>query len=599
MKYNLLKIENNQLLLNNHPFKFISGSIHYFRLAKDSWENSLHNLKAMGANTVETYIPWNMHEKVEGEYDFDGRLDLVSFVKKAQDLGLWVILRPTPYICAEWEFGGLPAWLLNDKEMKIRTSDNRFLKKVNNYYKELFKILKPLQSTQGGPVLMMQLENEYGSFGNDKTYLSSIHKLMLENGCEVPIFTSDGEWKATQKAGNLVQEGVLPTGNFGSQPAEKFQQMKDYYQTDFPLICMEFWDGWFNRYGEKVIRRDPVELAESFKEALTLGSVNLYMFHGGTNFGFMNGCSSRGKIDLPQVTSYDYDAPLDEAGNPTQKFYELQRVIHELYPDIEQSSPKIKKSISGEAEFVNKVSFFEVKDLISNKIVSAYPKTMEELGSPYGYTLYEHNYSKDNEEESFRIIDASDRVQFYVNGKYQETQYQDEIGEKIIVPIEKNENKISILVENMGRVNYGARLFADTQRKGIRTGVMADLHFISGQWEQYSIIDEKINQADFEKKWESNVPALYKFNLSLEEVEDTYVDLRKFGKGFVLVNGTNIGRFWDRGPFSSLYIPKAFLKTGNNEIVIFETEGKYSESLFFSDKPVYVDSHKLIETIKK
>ncbi|MEY8444457.1 beta-galactosidase family protein [Lactococcus ileimucosae] len=600
MKKQLLKIKGNQFELENESFQFISGAIHYFRMPKETWYHSLYNLKAMGANTVETYIPWNLHEKIEGCFDFENNLDIKAFVETAESLGLYVILRPSPYICAEWEFGGFPGWLLKDRHMNIRSSDSHFIDKVSSYMTRLFQEIVPLQSTKGGPVLMMQLENEYGSFGQDKKYLSILHDMMIELGCDVPIFTADGEWLATQRAGSLTEKNILPTGNFGSKPAEKFKAMTDFHGNGFPLFCMEFWDGWFNRYSEKIIRRDPVELAESVKEALELGSVNLYMFHGGTNFGFMNGCSSRGNIDLPQVTSYDYDAPLDEAGNPTQKFYELQRIIHELYPEIEQKEPLIKKSMSAQAEFVDRVSYFEVKDQISEIVVSPYPMTMEDLDHPYGYVLYEHNYTKDTEEEYFRVIDASDRVHFYLNQEHQTTQYREEIGEKIEVPIVKEANIISVLVENLGRVNYGPRLLSDSQRKGIRSGVMSDLHFISGDWKQYLLLDEKLHQADFNQAFTEKGPSLHKFNLKLDaDYEDTYLDLSDFGKGFVTVNGKNIGRFWDRGPFLSLYLPKAFLKSGDNDIIIFETEDKYSEELRMSDKPVYMSEELLMDTIKK
>ncbi|GAB2025579.1 beta-galactosidase [Lactovum odontotermitis] len=591
MTKNTFEIRNNKFFLNNQEFKLISGAIHYFRLPAESWRHSLYNLKAMGANTVETYIPWNLHEPLEGKYNFAGNLDVRKFVKTAERMGLFVILRPSPYICAEWEFGGLPAWLLNDRNMRIRSSDPKFIRKVANYYQRLFKEIAPLQMTEAGPVLMMQLENEYGSYGNDKKYLEAVYSLMLKNGCTVPIFTADGEWKAAQRAGNLVNKDVLPTGNFGSNAPENFQKMQDFYAQDFPLVCMEFWDGWFNRYGEKIIRRDPVELAESFKEALTAGSgVNLYMFHGGTNYGFMNGCSSRGKTDLPQITSYDYDAPLDEAGNPTQKFYELQRVIHELYPEIEQWEPLIKSFMTRELTLTDKVSYFNTKDKISEIRTNAHPLTMEELGHSYGYVLYENDYLRDGSEEKFRIIDASDRVQFYLNEEFICTQYQEEIGAEIKTEIKSEMNKVSILVENMGRVNYGARLLADSQRKGIRSGLMSDIHYMTGNWRHYSLLDEKLSKADFSQGWQTNVPALYKFNFELNmDFEDCYVDMTGFGKGFVTVNGKNIGRYWEKGPVLSLYLSRSFLHEGENEIIVFETEGRFSEKLSLTDHPVYLD----------
>jgi len=592
-------IEGTEFMLDGKPFKIISGSVHYFRSPSASWSDILYNLKAVGCNTVETYIPWNMHEQVEGVFNFTDGLDIAHFVHMAQELGLWVILRPSPYICAEWEFGGLPAWLLNYRSMRLRSPDPQFIAKVERYYKALFAHIAPLQITQGGPVLMMQLENEYGSFGNDKTYLRAILALMHKFGCDVPIFTSDGEWVTAQRAGNLMSDGILPTGNFGSKAAMKFEIMKKLYEAKFPLMCMEFWDGWFNRYGEKIIRRDAAELGEEIKEALSIGSINLYMFHGGTNFGFMNGCSTRGNVDLPQVTSYDYDAILNEMGNPTDKYYVLANVIKEVCPDIQQMQPRIKRSQQYQAELVEKVSYLAVKEQISRLTIHEYPQTMEAIGASYGYVLYEYDYAKDNAEDTFKIVDARDRMHFFLNDELLKVAYQSEIDEPIVQGVRTEQNTISILFENMGRVNYGAKLFAETQRKGIRTGVMRDLHFMSGAWRHYVLIDELLSQADFTKDWQPQTPALYKYELHVTKLADTFIDLTGFGKGFVVVNGKNIGRFWEKGPYLSLYVPQSLLQLGSNEVIIFETEGRFTATLSFSNNPVYLAEEELNEPIKK
>ena len=302
--------------LKGQPFKILSGAIHYFRIDPADWYHSLYNLKALGFNTVETYVPWNAHEPRKGQFDFSGRLDLERFIQTAQSLGLYMIVRPSPFICAEWEFGGLPAWLL-EEDLRIRSSDPAFIEAVDRYYDRLLGLLTPYQVDQGGPILMMQVENEYGSYGEDKDYLRAIRDLMKEKGVTCPLFTSDGPWRATLRAGTLIEEDLFVTGNFGSKAAYNFGQMKEFfdeYGKRWPLMCMEFWDGWFTRWKEPVIQRDPEELAEAVHEVLELGSINLYMFHGGTNFGFMNGCSARGTLDLPQVTSYDYGALLNEQG---------------------------------------------------------------------------------------------------------------------------------------------------------------------------------------------------------------------------------------------------------------------------------------------
>ncbi|EOH96149.1 beta-galactosidase [Enterococcus moraviensis ATCC BAA-383] len=577
-------------LLDGHPFKIMSGAIHYFRIRPQEWYHSLYNLKALGFNTVETYIPWNLHEQEEGKFDFTAQLDIQEFVRLAQKLGLFVILRPSPYICAEWEFGGMPAWLLNDRDMRIRSSDPLFIEKVANYYEVLFKEIGPLQIDQGGPVIMMQLENEYGSYGEDKDYLLALHDLMIKNQVKVPLFTSDGAWEEAQRAGALLEKDILSTGNFGSKAKQNFKQLKNFHQQhgkNWPLMCMEFWDGWFNRWNEEIVKRDPEELAEAVGEVLEIGSINLYMFHGGTNFGFMNGCSARGDKDLPQITSYDYDALLDEQGNPTEKFFSVQRKVHDLFPDIEQSEPLRKSVLEPKvADLKEKVSLFSIVESVSQHTPSKYPENMEKLNQHYGYLLYSTKIPSHPDEEFIRVIDASDRVHVFLNQTKIATQYREEIGEKIFCKPSKEQNQLDILVENMGRVNYGHKLLADTQRKGIRSGVMSDLHFIC-EWDQYSIDFSKLDHIDYKQAWIEGTPAFYRYELVVEKTGDTFIDLQKFGKGVVIVNGFNLGRFWNCGPTQSLYVPASILNTGINEIIVFETEGEWSSELAFEKQPKY------------
>ena len=576
--------------LEGKPFKILSGAIHYFRVPAEDWHHSLYNLKALGFNTVETYVPWNMHEPAEGEFNFEGNLDLEKFLQTAQDLGLYAIVRPSPFICAEWEFGGLPAWLLT-KEMRIRSSDPAFIEMVGHYYDQLLPRLVPRLLENGGNILMMQVENEYGSYGEDKTYLREIRRLMEERAVTCPLFTSDGPWRATLKAGTLIEDDLFVTGNFGSKATYNFSQMQEFldeYGKKWPLMCMEFWDGWFNRWKEPIIKRDPEELAEAVREVLELGSINLYMFHGGTNFCFMNGCSARGTIDLPQVTSYDYDGLLDEAGNPTAKYFAVKEMMATHYPEYLQSEPLYKESMEVEAiPLVEKVSLFETLDDLSSPIESLYPKKMEELGQSYGYLLYRTEASWDADEERIRIIDGRDRAQLFVDGKWIATQYQTEIGEDIFCQGEKKAlSNIDILIENMGRVNYGHKLLADSQHKGIRTGVCVDLHFHL-HWKQYPLDLQDLSQLDFSKEWQAGAPAFYRYDFQLDHTLDTYLDMTGFGKGVVFVNGHNLGRFWEVGPTTSLYVPHGFLKEGANSLIVFETEGRYQETLELVQQPTF------------
>jgi len=581
------KIEDD-FYLDGEPFKILSGAIHYFRIPEDDWYHSLYNLKALGFNTVETYVAWNLHEPTEGNFNFEGNLNIDKFLQTAQDLGLYAIVRPSPFICAEWEFGGLPAWLLN-KDMRIRSSDPAFVEMVGRYYDHLLPRLVSRLLDNGGNILMMQVENEYGSYGEDKTYLREIRRLMEERSVTCPLFTSDGPWRATLKAGTLIEDDLFVTGNFGSKANFNFSQMQEFfdeYGKKWPLMCMEFWDGWFNRWKEPVITRDAEELAEAVHEVLEQGSINLYMFHGGTNFGFMNGCSARGTIDLPQVTSYDYDALLDEAGNPTAKYMAVKEMMATYYPEYPQLEPLYKESMEVEnIPLVEKVSLFETLDSLTSPTESLYPKKMEELGQSYGYLLYRTEASWDAEEERIRIIDGRDRAQLFVDGKWVTTQYQTEIGEDIFYQGEKKAlSRFDILIENMGRVNYGHKFLADTQRKGIRTGVCKDLHFMLN-WEHYPLPLDNPEKIDFSKGWTEGQPAFYAFDFEVKEPKDTYLELSEFGKGIAYVNGRNLGRFWNVGPTLSLYIPHSYLKEGANRIIIFETEGEYKEEIHLTRKP--------------
>lgn len=579
-----------EFLLDGKPVKLLSGAIHYFRIMPEYWENCFYNLKAMGFNTVETYIPWNIHEPEEGVFDFSGNKDVVRFVRLAQSMGLMVILRPTPFICAEWEFGGLPSWLLRYPDMKVRTNTPLFLSKVDAYYKELFSRIAPLQITQGGPVIMMQVENEYGSFGNDKNYLRAIKGIMEKYGVRVPLFTSDGAWPAALEAGNLVEDGVLATGNFGSRSDENLDAMEAFFRekgVKMPLMCMEFWDGWFNRWKEPVITRDAEDLAMEVKQLLKRASINLYMFQGGTNFGFYNGCSARGNNDLPQITSYNYDAVMTEWGQPSDKFYKLRQVIRELYPQIPTMEPRDNERFAyPQAKLTGKVSLFSCIDQLAGCRKSDVPLTMEEAGPGLGYMLYRTHVKGFGERMKVKAIQTSDRAHFYLNGTLEGVQYQHEIGTEIEMYFEKGDNTLELLVENMGRVNYGYKLQAPTQKKGIRTGVMTDIHFESG-WEQYALPLDNVGKIDFSGGWKQYDPAFYRYEFEAEEPRDTFLDCRGLGKGAAFINGFNLGRYWYEGPVLYLYIPAPLIKRGKNEIIIFETEGNVNETLAFSDRLVY------------
>lgn len=583
----------DKFLLDGESFRILSGSIHYFRVHPSDWRHSLYNLKAMGFNTVETYVPWNLHEPRPGEFSFEGFTDLARFLDEAAELGLWIIVRPSPFICAEWEWGGLPAWLLADRSMRPRSRDPKFLERVASYYDVLMPILVERQITRGGNILMMQIENEYGSYCEDKDYLRAIRDLMLERGVDVSLCTSDGPWRGCLRAGTLVDDDILATGNFGSRSAENLAALKAFHEEhgkNWPLMCMEFWDGWFNRWGENVIRRDAQDLADCVRECLEIGDgVNLYMFHGGTNFGFMNACSARHTHDIHQVTSYDYDAPLNEEGNPTEKWYKLRDVVRSLYPDAWTAEPLTKQAVAvSNVPLVARTGLFENLDALSEPVCSQYPQTMEDLGQSYGYMLYTTSVERDtapDAEERIRVIDGRDRAKVYVEGTCVATQYQEHIGEDIKCVLPAEHNRLDVLMENMGRVGYGHKLLADTQHKGIRTGVCVDLHFITG-WEQRSLPLSDISGIDYSAGYVDGQPTFSRFEFTLDEPSDTFVDTTGFGKGVAFVNGFNIGRYWEIGPIMTLYVPHGLTHAGTNELVLFETEGRVSDSISLRSAPL-------------
>ena len=571
----------DRFYMDGKPFRIISGSIHYFRVVPEYWRDRLEKLKALGCNTVETYIPWNMHEPKKGQFRFDGMLDVERFVKLAGELGLYVILRPSPYICAEWELGGLPPWLLSEDGMRFRVYYPPYLKHVREYYEVLMEKLRPLQVDQGGPVIMMQIENEYGSYANDKKYLEWLRDLMRELGVTVPLCTSDGPTHDMLHGGTI--DGVLATANFGSRVEEAFGYLKQF-RPNSPLMCMEFWIGWFDAWGNEKHMTGDLEMAvRELDKMLELGNVNFYMFEGGTNFGFMNGANYYDHL-TPDVTSYDYDAILTEDGQITEKYRRFKEVIGKYtdIPEVELTT-EIKRMDYGVLPVQEKVGLFSVLEDLSAPIESTFPQTMEKLGQSYGYILYRSDLRTEEHLHRLQLRGANDRAQVFIDKKPVAALMDKELLDEHEFDVSFQRGaEMDILVEDLGRVNFAARL--EEQRKGTGGGVWLNGHWHNG-WKQYPLPLDDLSSLDFTKEHQEGLPGFYRFTFEAKETGDTFLDFEGWGKGVAFVNGVNLGRFWDIGPQKRLYIPGPLLRAGTNEIILFETEGRTSASIALWGEP--------------
>ena len=593
----MLEIKNKKFYMDSKPFDIYSGAMHYFRTVPEYWEDRLTKLKAAGFNTVETYVCWNLHEKKPGEFDFSGILDIEKYLEIAQKVGLYAIVRPGPYICAEWDFGGLPAWLLKDKNMQIRCMYPDYLKCVERFYKELLPRLVPHLESHGGNIIAMQVENEYGSFGNDKDYLRYVEKLTRDCGVDCLLFTSDGN------TNNMISGGSLPdiykVLNFGSRSRTAFNVLKGF-ENDGPNMCGEFWCGWFDHWRDKHHTRNSLEIVNEIKGFIDNGaSFNMYMFHGGTNFGFTAGANhNQGHGYEPTVTSYDYCAMLTEWGDYTPAYHAVRKLLCEkqgIEPPELPESPKLQSI--GRVELTEAASLFENLDNIGEKHHVPVPEGMEYFGQNFGLIYYETTLKGKYNASPMYVKNVHDFAEVYFDGEKKtsidrtlysvegKTTLKDVIFKKkkgesspFLMPALSGERKIGVLVDTMGRVNYGENML---DRKGISDIYLGIQRLMN--YDVWTLPLDNLDKLKYSSSVKKDEPVFLKGSFKTDSKADCFVHLDGFNRGCVYINGFNLGRFWKVGPQKSLYIPGTLLKD-ENEIIVFNIGGYSKPTVSITDK---------------
>jgi beta-galactosidase len=560
----------SDFLLDGKPFQIISGEMHPARIPPEYWRNRIQMAKAMGCNTIAVYVFWNYLEPKEGVFDFKtGNHNIAEFIRICQQERMWVLLRPGPYVCAEWDFGGLPSYLLKIPDIKVRCMDSRYMNAVTKYFSRLAQEIKPLQCTNGGPILMLQIENEYGSYGNDKKYLATLKNIWVKNGINIPFYTADGPTQYMLDAGYVDGAAIgLDSGTSDND----FDQAKKK-NPNVPSFSSETYPGWLTHWGEKWQRPDTNDLKKEIEYLLQhKRSFNLYVVHGGTNFGFTAGANSFSPTQYqPAVTSYDYDAPINEQGQPTAKFFMLRNLISKY---VDYKIPDLPKTIQA-----IDIPAIEMKPILSlwtliksmQSINTPQPQPMEAFDQNQGLVLYRTKLIG-HKSGKLMITEPHDYALIFLNGKFIDTIKRDGGKWTVALPKTDVENpELDILVEAMGHVNFGQYII---DRKGITDRVTLNGMTLM-DWETYLLpMDEKFIQQNVTGPQRSMVESkpgiFFDGYFDLDKTGDTYFDMSHYSKGIVYVNGHNLGRYWNIGPQHRLYCPAAWLKKGTNHIIVFD-----------------------------
>jgi beta-galactosidase len=573
-------IGTNDFLLDGKKFQIRCGEIHAARVPKEYWRHRLQMAKAMGLNTVCAYLFWNLHEPEPGQFNWSGQADDAEFCRIAQEEGLWVILRPGPYACAEWEMGGTPWWMLKEDGVKLRSRDPRYLEPAAAYLKEVGRVLGPLQVTHGGPIIMAQVENEYGFFGKDEKYMEAIRDALLDAGFDVPLFACNPP--------DLLRNGwvtnLFQAANFGSDPEKNFQKLRAL-QPSGPLICSEFYPGWFDTWGQPHHLGNAEKYLNDLKYMLGIGaSFSIYMAHGGTTFGLWSGCDRPFK---PDTSSYDYDAPISEAGWTTPKFFQTRELFAKyLLPGETLPPPPAQNPVIHFAP----VAATEIAPLfenLPNAIADSSPRAMEKYDQGYGAILYRTTLPAGAATQ----LEASAIHDFgyvFVNGKRIGVLDRRNASAKLDLPERTAEAQLDILVEPMGRVNFGPEML---DPKGLIAPVKLGGKILTG-WKIFKLpLNEKMLGGLKFVRGQTDQPAFWRMKVNIEKPGDTFLDLRGWGKGVVWLNGICLGRFWNIGPSQTAYAPGCWMRPGENEIVILDYTGPRNAQIGGLEKPILNELH--------
>ncbi|MGY0023280.1 glycoside hydrolase family 35 protein [Streptomyces sp. cg35] len=566
------RVGEDDFEVDGRPVRLLSGALHYFRVHEEQWAHRLRMLKAMGLNCVETYVPWNLHEPRPGEVDDVAAVG--RFLDAAREAGLWVIARPGPYMCAEWENGGLPHWVTGPLGARIRTRDAEFLASVERWFRVLLPYITERQIDRGGPVIMVQVENEYGSYGSDGLYLRALADLLVELGVTVPLFTSDGPEDHMLTGGTVP--GMLATANFGSHAREGFATLRRH-RPKGPLMCMEFWCGWFDHWGAEHVVRDPRDAAEALREILECGaSVNLYMAHGGTSFGGWAGANRGGRLHdgplEPDVTSYDYDAPIDEFGRPTEKFWLFREILGRYadgpLPQVPEPPAALAAPVTaGLTAFTPLDGVLEA--LGGPETEHAVPPSFEALDVDRGLVRYAVTVPGPRKPYPLRASGLRDLAVVYVDGERAGVLTEEE---PVLAEPVAGHARVELWVESLGRVNYGPRT---GEPKGITTGLLHERQYVHGVRARGLRLDA------FVPERVASLPSvppgdglrgLYRGSFEVAGAGDASLELPGWTRGFVWVNGFCLGRYWAAGPQDALFVPGPVLREGVNEVWVLEVD---------------------------